>query len=165
VQDDFQVVDHQVEDHADFRPARQQAEPRRRIRRDPQRLHVEGFLLGLVDDLEHRIEPLDVPDLQDDAAPLGQFDQLLGFLRAGRDGLFHQDVLALFDDHAGHRAVLVRRHDDVQRLGRVGQLFHRLERRRVVALGDLLRALLVGVVHAHQFHVGHFGINARVPLP
>ena len=89
-----QIVDHQVQHHADVRAAR-------RVRREAVRLdeaRVSGHAFEI---LENGIEPLDVTDLQDALALLRQFHQFGGLRGVVGHRLLHQHVLALLQQRFG----------------------------------------------------------------
>ena len=91
-------MDHQVEHDVDVEAAgRERAEAM-----DLDEPGLEGRLAQRVDG---RIEPLDVPDLQDRPLLAGQPDQVLRLRQTGRHRLLDEDVLARFEQRPGHPVV------------------------------------------------------------
>ena len=92
-------MDHQVEDDVDVEAAG-------RERAEAMNLDEPGLEGGLAQRVDGRVEPLDVPDLQDRPLLAGQPDQVLRLLQAGRHRLLDEDVLACLEQRPGHPVVV-----------------------------------------------------------
>jgi len=149
-QHQVEVVDHQVEHHADVRGA------------EGEGAAAHGFdvlRIGQVgkNGVDCRVEALDVPDLQDDAAVLGGADQLIGLHRGGAERFFHEQVHAPAEQFQGHGMMEAgRRGDDggvdlTHQRPMVGQGL------RAAFGGELAAARLDRVHDGSQLDVGHSG--------
>ena len=65
----------------------------------------------LLEKCHHRIEVLDVPDLDQTGVLAGGGHDLFGLLHRGAERFFNQKVAALGEQRHGHLRVQVRRHD------------------------------------------------------
>ena len=162
MQDDLQIVDHQVEHDADLGRAH-------RVGRKPVRLDELRPREQRLQRAEGRVEPLDVPDLKGAAAGVGEFGQRAGVGGGFGDGFFDEEVLAAFEQEASQWEVRRRRRGDGRGVYERGELLQRRGGLRPVERGDRLRLAKVGVVNGGEANRstrrgGEFGINARVQL-
>jgi hypothetical protein len=157
LEDDADVVDHQVQHDADLGTAR--GEGRQALGGD-----VTGVGDGLFEVRHHRIVMLDVTDL-DDAVGLGGGVEDLGSLLEGdADGLLDEEVHALGEERERHRGVMVGRDDDADGVA-VGRHLVEGEEAAAVMLGaDLGRPGVVRLEDAGELGAGQGRIDAGVVL-
>ena len=94
VQDDLEVVDHDIEHDADIQAAAG-------IGREPRGLDEARMGEARLERGEHGIETLDVADLEDDAVFLREVAKFARLLRRFDEGFFHEHVLAVFEQVFG----------------------------------------------------------------
>ncbi len=156
-QNQIDVVDHQIQQHAHIGGARLE-------RGQPGALDEARLVQQGLQRQRHRVEALQVPDRQHQAAALGLLDHLVGLLQRDGDGFFHQHVGPGAQKVQRHGVVRLRRHhhahgiDLAQQLAVVG---HGAAAQR---LGHGLRHLQPAVDHGHQFTAGQLGVLLGVEL-
>src|SRR5438105_1160447 len=91
MQNYFQVVDHEIEHHADIGAA---------IRkwRKPMRLDEARMREARLERAQHRIKTLDMSHLQNQPALRGQLRELAGLRGVVRDRFFDQQMPAFFEE-------------------------------------------------------------------
>ena len=95
MEDDFNVMDHEIQNHSDIRAAI-------RIRREAGHFQEPGILQLGFKGVQNGVEALDMPDLQDASQPGGRLRQLAGVGGCVGDGFFNEQVLTLAKQiHAG----------------------------------------------------------------
>ena len=149
VQDDLDVVDHQVEHNADFDAAV-------RIRREPVRFDETRTRQSRFERAEHGIEPFDVADLQDESARVGEFGKSFCVSRRLGDRFFDKDVFAAFEKKFSHREMGRRRRGDGCRIDKRRKFFERCACLRSETRGHFLRGRGVCVVDRREFHIAQF---------
>ena len=88
MQNDFEIVNHQIEDDTDVGAAIW-------VRRETMRFDKTRMGQSRFERAQHRIESLDVADLKNQLIARGQFCQLGRVLRIFRDRLLNQQMFAL----------------------------------------------------------------------
>ena len=105
MQNDFEIVDHQVEHDSDIGAAI-------RIRRKPMRLDEARIRQAFFQRAQDRIETLHVADLQDEPARRGELRQFARVRGVFRDRFFDQEMLAPGQQFARDLEMRVRRRRD-----------------------------------------------------
>src|SRR6266566_1094485 len=157
-QHDVEVVDHQVHHHAVLLHARGEGP-------EPARLDEDRTLDDLLQLLHRAVEPLDVTDVQDGAALLGDREELARLLERRRDGLLDEDAHARLQEVGGDLEVLLGRHRHAREIDLVDQLAMVEQRLGVVVRCDLLRAVPIDVDDTGQVDVPELGVREHVVLP
>ncbi len=114
---------------------------------------------------QHRVEALDVPDLQHEASRLRQVDQRLRALRIVRDRFLDQDVLPRLEQGTPDRQMGDGRGGDGRRIDHRYQLLQRRRSRRSIFFRHLLRTLGALVKDRAKLGVRELGHDARVVRP
>ncbi len=156
--DQVDVVDREIDHHADIRHARRErTDPGDRDRQDV--LVADRF----PDRLDRRIEALDMPDHQGDAGAARRIDDVLALGDGGGDRLLDENVHAALDAGERDGAMEVRRCRDRHRIDAAVEQFldgaHRRASERGADEGGLLA---VGIAHAGEADAGHFREHARM---
>ena len=142
-QDDVEVVDHQVEHHVDVEAAR-------RERAESMDFDEAGLPYFAPQDVHRGVEPLDVADLEDDSAALGQLDEVIR-LPEGRGHRFLQEhVSPSLQEPPSYRVMVYRRHCDRNGIRLGGDRVESRQGLSAVARRHLRRTLAVRVVHADE---------------
>src|SRR4030095_1732387 len=100
MQNDFQVVDHEIEDDANVSAAIWK-------RRKAMRLDEARMGQARLERAQHGIEALDVSDLQDELPLDGEFRQLARLRGVFRDRFLDQEMLPLFQEGPRDREMRV----------------------------------------------------------
>jgi hypothetical protein len=157
LQDDADVMDHQVQDHADLGAARGEG-------RQPLGGDVTGVGDGLLEEGHHRVVMLDVSDL-DDAVGLGGGVQDLGGLVEGHaDGLFDEEVHAFGEQGQRHGGMMVRRDDHADGVAMGRHLVEGEETTAAMLGADLGGPGVVRLEDAGEFGAGQGRVDAGVVL-
>ena len=143
VQDQVEVVDHEIEHDGDVGAARLEGG-------EALALEVERMVQQRLRGPQRLVEALDVPDLQLDALPRRLGDQLVGLAHGGGERLFHEHGHAA-PQHLQTDLGVVRRGDgDGDGAHRPEQLVQVVEGPAAAGRRDLAGAGPVGVVHADE---------------
>lgn len=157
LEDDADVMDHQVQHDADLGAAGR--EGGQALRGD-----VAGVDDGLLQVGHHGIVMLDVPDLHD-AVGLGGGLQDLGGLREGdADRLLDEEVDALGQQREGDGGMMVGRNDDADGVAGGRHLVEGGETAATVLGADLGGPRIVGLEDAGQLGAGEGRVDAGVVL-
>ena len=152
LEDQVQVVDHQVEDDGDIGPAGLK-------RRQPIGLEETRLLEIWGRRANGPVEPLDVTNLEDQLLACRPLDQLLRPCQGVRQRFFHEQRPAPLQHGQSHAHVCGRRYGHGNGFRLVEQRVERGERGRFDLVSDLSRAGGIDVVDAHQLGPGHRRIN------
>ena len=143
MQHDLDVVNHQIQHNANVDAAVWEGGKTMRFD-EPWVVHA-FFKLQ-----QHRIEALDVADLENDTLGLREFDERLRFRVGFADGFFHHHMNACLHQRFGHFAVEDRRHSHcggIHPLGKVGQITGGM---RAKLCGKFCRTRSVGIIHGGE---------------
>ena len=106
-QHDVEIVNHQVEHHADVHAACREG-------REPVRLDEARLAGGLLQVVEDRVEPLDVADLQHAVVLPGQAHEVGGLPGVVGHRFLDEQVFALLEQRLGQVVMRDRGRDDTQ---------------------------------------------------
>ena len=151
-------MDHQVEHDGHVGRA---AAPRR----DAGRLEIMRPAHARLERLVDGGKALDVPDLEHEALPVGQFDQLLGLGHRLGDGLLDQQVDARFHQVVRHGCVKRGRHGEADGVDAADQLAMVGDRVAAVLLRERAGHVRIGVAHGDQIAGRARRVVARVEAP
>ena len=150
-------MDHEVHDHGVLLHPRDEGP-------QPPRLDEDGRADELLELVHGAVEALDVADVQDGPAAIGDGEQLARFLQRGRHGLLDQHADAGFQQVARHVEVLLGRHRHAGHVDLADEVAVVAEGLRLVTAGDGLGAVGVDVGHADQLDAGQFGVHEHMVL-
>jgi len=152
MQNDFQVVNHQIEDDADVGAAV-------RIGREPVGLDESRIRQAFFQRAQDRIEALDVADLEDEATRRGQFRQLAGMRGVIRDRFFHEQMFAAREQLPRNFEMRAGRRGDRRGIDLLGKLVDRRYRLDAELGRALLRDGAVRVVNRGELRARDLGID------
>jgi hypothetical protein len=139
----FEIMDHEVENHTDVGAAPG-------ISRKPVRLDETGPGQLFLEGVERRIEALDMADLQHKIFGVGKIDERLRLLGVVGDWLFNQDMLAEAEKEGADFMVCVGGRRDGGGIDLLGEFLRRAEGLYAVPLRDFLCDMGVNVVEADE---------------
>ena len=153
MEDNFDVVDHQVEDDADIGAAVW-------VGRESSDLQEAGILELGFKRVEDRVETLDVADLQDATFGGSEGRHLTGMRRGVGDRLFDKQVLSAFEKERGELVVGDRRCANRRGINETGKFFERGSRFDIESFCDGGGGFGVAVVDGGQR--AQFAVDAGV---
>src|SRR5438105_11889848 len=127
MQDYFQVVNHEIEHHADV------GAPIRKWRK-PMRLDEARMREARLERAEHRIKTLDMSHLQNETALRGQLRELAGLRGVVRNRFFDQQMFCFFEQWKGDGKMRIRRRSDGSGVDQLCKVVERGGRAHLVLL-------------------------------
>src|ERR1700738_2773702 len=158
MQNDFQVVDHQIEHGPDIGAAIWVG--REAMGFDESRMSKARFERN-----QDRIESLGVANLQDHFVLGRKFRKFSCLLWIFRNWLFDKQMLSAPQKLARDLEMRLSGSGDRRRVHRMGEFMKRSLGRSAIFLGNRVRARMIDIEDGSEVHGRNFGVNPRVIAP
>ena len=155
VEDEVEIVDHEVERHADVRRTE-------RKRCEPMHFEEDRLHFARLQRIDRGVETLDMADLQLRPPALRRRDQLVSFLQRDGDRLLHKARNALFEEWNGDVAVKRRRHRNAHKVDGAAERVDVRAIRNVELLPDPLGRFGMVVHDPHELDPRKLFVDPRV---
>ena len=158
MQNNLEIVDHEIEDDADIGAAI-------RVRREPMGFDETRIGQAFFQRAQDGIETLHVPDLKDQAARGRQFRQLARVRGVVGDRFFHEQMLAVGQEFPADLEMSIRRRGNGCGVDQLRKFFERGRGLHAEFRGPLCGDPAVRVVDGRELRAREPGIKPRMVFP
>ena len=158
MEDNVQIMDHQVEDHINIYSSYGELIHTVRLKKNRLIQQRRHFYNG-------GVETLDKTHLKNQTAFPCHLDHGISRFKFIGNRFFYQEMNALCQDVFGHLKMHFRRHSETDRIHSVQDLLVIAISLYAITLGNLTAPIMVGIHDAHQFNIGNGLVFLDMILP